>query len=163
MPDGTFRMKDSFWLGKIRGALWGGLLFLITSAGVSADAPTPAAATPIDRHAVVSRHHVELTSLNRRSPLQVGNGNFAFNTDITGLQTFYGETFSTWGWHESPLPLGVKAEDVTRTEFITHGRKRYYLAPSKQTDQLAWLGGNPHRANLGRLRFMVGPGRHRAV
>jgi hypothetical protein len=37
--------------------------------------------------------------------LQVGNGNFAFGVDVTGLQTFnpFG-TLSTWGWHNFSLP-----------------------------------------------------------
>lgn len=39
------------------------------------------------------------------TPLQVGNGNFAFGVDVTGLQTFnpFG-TLSTWGWHNFSLP-----------------------------------------------------------
>lgn len=49
---------------------------------------------PIDRHTVVSRHNVTLTSFNmdvprnKQSVLQVGNGHFAFGMDVTGLQTF---------------------------------------------------------------------------
>ena len=111
--------------------------------------------TPIDRHALVTRHNVELGKVDARSALQVGNGNFAFTADVTGLQTFYGFTLSTWGWHEEPLPSGMKPEDRNRTEFITHGRKRYYLAPNNQPDLARWLKDNPHRANLGRLRFMT--------
>jgi hypothetical protein len=39
------------------------------------------------------------------TPIQIGNGNFAFGADITGLQTFlpYG-ILSSWGWHNFSLP-----------------------------------------------------------
>lgn len=42
----------------------------------------------IDRPRVVSQFNVVRTSLidNETTPLQVGNGNFAFNVDNTGLQ-----------------------------------------------------------------------------
>jgi hypothetical protein len=37
--------------------------------------------------------------------MQVGNGNFAFGVDVTGLQTFYPfGTLSSWGWHNFSLP-----------------------------------------------------------
>src|SRR4051812_34554298 len=64
---------------------------------------------PIDRHALVSRHNVVLTAYNGERPLQVGNGEFAFGMDITGLQTFAPfNTMSQWGWHSAPLPAGKK-------------------------------------------------------
>lgn len=43
----------------------------------------------IDRRVLV-RHHITLTQPDALSPLSVGNGEFAFTTDITGLQTFPG-------------------------------------------------------------------------
>src|SRR5438874_1449374 len=48
----------------------------------------PVIAQPIDRHALVSRHKVTMTSFDPLSPLSVGNGEFAFTVDPTGLQTF---------------------------------------------------------------------------
>jgi hypothetical protein len=69
---------------------------------------------------LISASHAEITC-NRRSkivkslnvkrnvssdstPLQVGNGNFAFGADITGLQTFAPfAIMSTWGWHNFSL------------------------------------------------------------
>lgn len=44
---------------------------------------------PIDRHALVSRHDVRVQSLDPWSPLSVGNGDFAFTADVTGLQAFH--------------------------------------------------------------------------
>ena len=40
---------------------------------------------PIDRFELVSRHNPVLTEANTESPLSVGNGEFAFTADITGL------------------------------------------------------------------------------
>lgn len=53
----------------------------------------------IDRRAVVERHRIVTDSVYHRSPAQVGNGNFAFGVDVTGLQTFV--PFNTM----SPLEL----------------------------------------------------------
>ena len=66
----------------------------------------------IDRRAVVERHRIVTDSVYHRSPAQVGNGNFAFGVDVTGLQTFVPfNTMSHWSWHSFPLPDGVKVED----------------------------------------------------
>jgi hypothetical protein len=46
---------------------------------------TSAAKEPIDRHALVTRHNVVLTGVDILSPLSVGNGEFAFTADVTGL------------------------------------------------------------------------------
>ena len=48
----------------------------------------PAAARGIDRRAVVTRHNPEIRDRNLLGPTQVGNGEFAFGFDISGLQTF---------------------------------------------------------------------------
>jgi hypothetical protein len=42
----------------------------------------------IDRAALVARHCITRTQPNAMSPLSAGNGEFAFNADISGLQTF---------------------------------------------------------------------------
>jgi hypothetical protein len=50
------------------------------------------------RQHVVSKYNVVRTSLidNETTPLQVGNGNFAFNVDNTGMQVFpYSSQFQT--------------------------------------------------------------------
>lgn len=122
----------------------------------------PAADAPlrIDRRAVVSRHNVILESLNPRSPLSVGNGEFAFGADITGLQTFpeaYEEgiplcTQSQWGWHSRPLPAGLNPDQVRYTDYDTYGRKVGYLTKSKGQEELFnWMRENPHRLHLGRV------------
>ncbi|HRZ18235.1 MAG TPA: hypothetical protein P5141_11790, partial [Candidatus Hydrogenedentes bacterium] len=44
----------------------------------------------IDRRALVTRHNIEWNELTGQIPL--GNGEFCFNADATGLQTFGGNT-----------------------------------------------------------------------
>ncbi len=75
---------------------------------------------PIDRHALVSRHNVDWPSLDGQIPL--GNGNFAFNADGTGLQTVGGNSMSHWCWHSFPLPDGVSKEDVKPWATTDSGR-----------------------------------------
>lgn len=59
----------------------------------------------MERKQIVQRHHPEFDRLNPLSPLSVGNGEFAFTADLTGLQTFPEQyevplgTQSNWGWH----------------------------------------------------------------
>ncbi|GAW13196.1 hypothetical protein ANO14919_025760 [Xylariales sp. No.14919] len=59
----------------------------------------------IDRRAVVRAFNPRRNASSATTPLQVGNGNFAFGVDVTGLQTFSPfATMSTWGWHNFSLP-----------------------------------------------------------
>jgi hypothetical protein len=43
----------------------------------------------IDRFDLVNRHNILVEHFDSLASLTVGNGNFAFTTDLTGLQTFY--------------------------------------------------------------------------
>lgn len=43
---------------------------------------------PIDRKALMKRNNPVVTSVDTLASLSVGNGGFAFTTDVTGLQTF---------------------------------------------------------------------------
>src|SRR5688572_8795251 len=52
----------------------------------------------IDRRSLVGRHSPVLRQFDPLGPLSVGNGEFAFTADITGLQTFPRE-------YESTMPL----------------------------------------------------------
>jgi hypothetical protein len=57
------------------------------------------------RRKVVQSFNVRRNQSSESTPLQVGNGNFAFGADITGLQTFKPYAImSTWGWHNFSLP-----------------------------------------------------------
>jgi hypothetical protein len=125
-------------------------LLLLAGFG-SLQAAEPAA--PIDRRAVVARHEVVYTAPEPKNFLQVGNGEFAFAADISGLQTFYpANTMSHWGWHSFPLPPGTSPEQFRLENWDTFGRPIGYATSQQGQDALYnWLRENPHRLNLGRI------------
>lgn len=104
----------------------------------------------INRKTVVQRHNFHITDPKEPGPTQVGNGNFAYGLDITGMQTFNDQftTMSHWSWHSTPPPAGV----FIKTKKDTHGRMVPYELPDPKQKALSqWLEGNPHRFNLGRI------------
>ena len=106
---------------------------------------------PIDRHALVSRHDIDWPVLDGQIPL--GNGNFAFNADGTGLETVGGNTMSHWCWHNFPLPPGVSPEDIKPWSTTDSGRlKGIETKPSPAIYH--WERLNPQPLNLGRLGFI---------
>jgi protein-glucosylgalactosylhydroxylysine glucosidase len=121
-------------------------------------------AAPIDRRALVTRHNPSLASFDPRSPLSVGNGEFAFTADLTGLQTFpriYENmlplcTQSQWGWHTAPNPSGKGPGDFRLTSYDTFGRQVGYPTSSAgQKELYDWLRENPHRLHLGKIGFDI--------
>jgi hypothetical protein len=62
--------------------------------------------------AVVPRHNPVLRAFDTGSPLSVGNGEFAFTVDATGLLG----TLSQWGWQSAPNPEGWSIERLLFTE-----------------------------------------------
>lgn len=129
-------------------------LFVCAAVGLAKLAiPSPR----IDRQALVSRHNVVLTAYDGNAPLQVGNGEFAFGMDITGLQTFAPfNTMSQWGWHTSALPPGQKLSDFKGQVWDTHGRPVRYMMPDPAHPELSdWMAANPHRIDLGRLAMLL--------
>lgn len=111
----------------------------------------------IDRKALVDRHRIVSTETDPCSPAQVGNGEFAFGVDITGLQTFVPfNTMAQWSWHSFPLPEGQQVEDFKKPLMDTYGRQIPYDIPNPEQPELsAWLAANPHRFNLGRIGFKL--------
>lgn len=111
----------------------------------------------IDRQAVVKRHNITTTAFDGKSPAQVGNGEFAFGMDITGLQTFRQfYTSAQWSWHSIPLPAGVSIEDYQPTIIDTYGRPVPYEMPDGQHPEISrWLATNPHRFHLGQIGFVL--------
>ncbi|KXN89184.1 hypothetical protein AN958_06111 [Leucoagaricus sp. SymC.cos] len=108
----------------------------------------------IDRHALVTRYNPVRTSSSPTTPLQVGNGNFAFGADVTGLQTFLPfNTLSSWGWKNDSLPSGITQDDIDAykgASWLNHGRPvQYDFGGGNPIEQ--WLISNPNRVNLGRI------------
>jgi hypothetical protein len=107
----------------------------------------------IDRHALVTRHNLEWNDPHGQVPL--GNGEFCFNADATGLQTFGGNTLSHWAWHSAPLPPGCTPADIPPTGTVETGRIQGPMKTAAARGELdGWMFRNPHPINLGRLRFV---------
>ncbi len=145
------------------------VLFVAASSSNSAAAEN---SRRIDRHALVTRHNVELRQFDVENPLSVGNGEFAFTVDATGLQTFPElftntiplGTLSQWGWHTAPNPDGWSIEKFQFKEFDVFGRKVGYadVPGNKRTPEINWLRANPHRLHLGQVGFVFTRGDGRA-
>lgn len=120
----------------------------------------------IDRFALVNRHNILVEEFDSLSSLTVGNGNFAFTTDLTGLQTFYQEyehgvslgTMSNWGWHTNP---NSEKYDIEET-YIYHdveGRKvpyeNQFQFPERKREAANYFRVNPHRLHLGMIRLSI--------
>lgn len=115
-------------------------------------------AEPIDREALVARHAVHVREIDPESPLSVGNGDFAFTVDVTGLQTFEQryytdgiplETLSTWAWHSFPNSEGLTLEDAMVT-YDFHGRPVKFAGKQKSPAG-KYFRENPHPIALGQV------------
>ena len=109
----------------------------------------------------MTRHIPIVTKPDTLSPFTVGNGEFAFTTDVTGLQTFSNlyengiplGTQSQWGWHTNPNPNGYSLDQALEYH-DSHGRQVPYA--SKQNSEAGqWLRSNPHRLHLGTIGFRI--------
>ncbi|WP_066289174.1 hypothetical protein [Arthrobacter sp. B6] len=131
----------------------------------------------IDRKALVRRHNVEQRSLDPRSPVSVGNGEFCFTVDLTGLQTFPAGypvgarselppgtllgTQSQWGWHSIPAAGKYSLAGSTVLYDSPRGPVPYVdmvgdIVDGRETEissAQTWLRANPHRLDLGRIGF----------
>ena len=123
-------------------------------------------AAPIDRKALVTRHNITLQQFDPQNPLSVGNGEFCFTVDATGLQTFPEAftattplgTLSDWGWHTAPNPNGW---DIDKFPFKLYPNLAGRLVPyadvphNQQTPEIKWLRANPHRLDLAQIGFVL--------
>ena len=116
---------------------------------------------PIDRHALVTQHNPTNKKVNPLSPFSVGNGNFAFTVDVTGLQTLSDSyetgiplcTESNWCWHSLPNSNNY-CLDSTFVEKDTDVRLVPYAA-NQNSPAGQWLRANPHRLHMGRLGLLI--------
>ncbi|MGC4072841.1 MAG: hypothetical protein QM760_10025 [Nibricoccus sp.] len=119
-------------------------------------------AQPIDREALVRRHTVNVDHVDPESALSVGNGDFAFTVDATGLQSMEAlyyregvplETLSTWAWHEFPNTAGLTLADASELQEF-HGRKISY-ATKQRTAAGEYFRQNPHPVPLGQISLLL--------
>lgn len=128
-----------------------------------------AAASPIDRHALVTRHNPHVTAVDTMASLSVGNGGFAFTADITGLQTFpksykYGVplgTQSDWGWHSFPNTENYRHEETLKDYDFGRGRMEPYSVQQRDASErvkgaIDYFRANPHRLHLGTVGLDLG-------
>ena len=150
------------------------MAILIGACGLPSQALAAAAgAGKIDRHALVTRHDVSIERIDPTSPLMVGNGNFAFTADITGLQTFPARyapaapllTEAQWAWHSFPHPRHYRYQD-SLVPVRVHGRIERYpwirdLSQAATRPAIRWLRENPHRFSLARVSLYLSTARGR--
>lgn len=112
----------------------------------------------IDRKALVSRHNPQLNSIDYHSPFTVGNGQFAFTADITGLQSLAAEYFSKgmpletkarWAWHSQGEPNNYRLKD-TYQNYEAYGNTVDFPR-NADTEAGQWLRKNPHDLPLARI------------
>lgn len=118
----------------------------------------------IHREQLVKKYNPLLKRMNPHSPLTLGNGDFAFGADVTGLQTFYEEyekacpvlTMCSNEWHFAPFPDGTSPK-ITLTEYESRGRILKYPVNCFRNEEKAYdyLRENPHRFNLMRIGFLL--------
>ena len=120
--------------------------------------------TPIDRYDLVNRHNVHITTVDSLNSLTVGNGDFAFTVDITGLQSFPEYyvtgiplgTFSSWCWHSYPNTEGYNHDQVLKYFRVGNREVGYYhdYGREKVTERAkasSYLRANPHLMNMGMI------------
>ncbi|MFH0990369.1 MAG: hypothetical protein V1799_10190 [bacterium] len=113
---------------------------------------------------MVLRHTISVTTFDSLSSLSVGNGEFAFTVDATGLQTFpeyYKNgiplgTQSQWAWHSFPNPNDFRYKETLK-EFNfgnTVASVPYqWSEPERKKKASEFFRQNPHRLHLGIIGF----------
>lgn len=125
-----------------------------------------AAQQRINREAVVRRHTIHINKIDSLSSLSVGNGNFAFTVDATGMQSFPGSyangvplgTQSVWGWHSFPNTENLKVEEAQKI-YELEGRKISYTVQLKEPERskkaVEYFRVNQHRLQLGNIGLEI--------
>lgn len=114
----------------------------------------------INRHQLVNRNNPILKNKDVNSPFTLGNGEFAFTADFTGLQTFYKSyaeeipinTMAQWGWHSFENVKKYDRKDLKFKSYKRRDKKIPYASKAKRQEKLFnFLRENPHKYNLARV------------
>lgn len=119
---------------------------------------------PIDREALVNRNNPHMNSFDSLASFTVGNGEFAFTVDATGLQTFPDKyklgvplgTQSQWGWHSFPNPNNFLHSETLKNYNFRGKAEPYSVQFSDEgrlKDAADWFRANQHRLHLGIIGF----------
>src|SRR5258706_12860724 len=123
-------------------------------------------AQPISRRQLVQRHTITNTTFDSLSSLSVGNGQFAFTVDATGLQSFPDlyingvplGTQSEWGWHSFPNTNNYSSYETVK-DYKLNGRDVSYSVqlnePERNKNAVNWFRQNPHRLQLGNIGLEI--------
>ncbi|MFI5132574.1 MAG: hypothetical protein ACHQFX_21400, partial [Chitinophagales bacterium] len=114
----------------------------------------------------MQRHTVINTSFDSLSSLTVGNGQFAFTVDATGLQSFPGwyargvplGTQSEWGWHSFTNTNNYAFSETLKYYKLNGSDVSYSVQlkePERNKDAVNWFRQNPHRLQLGNIGFEI--------
>lgn len=130
---------------------------LALAVAIALPAAARAQSPPIDRQALVARHNVVHRTAAPDHFLQVGNGDFAFAFDVTGMQTLDRaferpiplHAMSNWGWHSFPNVRDVRYEQALSDYAVGHRAVTY--ADRQNTPAGEYFRANPHRINLARI------------
>lgn len=120
----------------------------------------------IDRKNLATRNNVRLTEPDTLNSLSVGNGEFAFTVDVTGLQTYpeYYErgmalgSQSQWAWHTVPTDQGYALEETMIGTTSCEGREISFPVQrpeGRKEEATRWLRSNPHRLHLGIIGLIL--------
>lgn len=114
----------------------------------------------IDRKRIIGRWDPIVKTWDPASFLSVGNGDFAFTVDCTGLQTIEPTdeaatplaTMASWGWHDYPGSVPHRFDLLKKKRYHTaRGEVEYMSEATGQEELFSRLRINPHRFNLARL------------
>jgi protein-glucosylgalactosylhydroxylysine glucosidase len=123
-------------------------------------------AQAINRYDLVHRNNPHIDKADPLSSLSVGNGQFAFTADVTGLQSFpaYYEkgvplgTQSEWGWHSFPNTENYRRQETLK-EYDLNGKKITYCVQVKEPERsrkaVDYFRVNPHRLQLGNIGLEI--------
>jgi hypothetical protein len=120
----------------------------------------------IDRYDVVTRNNVILHEIDTFGSLSVGNGEFAFTVDVSGLQSFPDKyengiplgTQSQWAWHRTNDYYQHSVNDIAKAFPSCDSSKAPYAiqhSEGKLKEITDILRGNPHRLHLGLVGLKI--------
>lgn len=115
---------------------------------------------PLARRFLVQEHNPHIHSYDPDGFLSVGNGNFTYTVDCTGLQSYLHNrigktplcTMSSWGMHSYRGKETPRYDLLKLKQYDCNGRKVGYMTdPAGQEQLFNDLRINPHRFNLARI------------
>ncbi len=116
----------------------------------------------IDRKALITRHNPSVNSVDANSPFSLGNGQFAYTSDVTGFQNFENfyheegiplESKARWAWHsrESDKPFSLSDTNVA----YKRGKQKVFFPTDDSGEAGQWLRQNPHDLPLANVALNV--------